>query len=86
MALGFGGLAQLLAGMWEFATGNTFGATAFTSYGGFWLSYGIIQWPSSGIKAAYTDPKELASALGIYLMAWFVSPDARLTVLRPDQR
>lgn len=48
MSLAVGGLAQLLAGMWEFACGNTFGATMFTSYGGFFISYGIIYWPSSG--------------------------------------
>ena len=35
LALFYGGLTQLLAGMWEFRTGNTFGATAFTSYGAF---------------------------------------------------
>src|SRR5436190_8627813 len=39
LALGYGGIAQLLAGMWEFRTGNTFGAVAFTSFGAFWLSY-----------------------------------------------
>jgi len=39
LALFYGGLAQLLAGMWEFRKANTFGATAFTSYGAFWLSY-----------------------------------------------
>src|SRR4051794_7614244 len=39
LALAYGGLAQLLAGMWEFRTGNTFGATAFTSFGAFWLSF-----------------------------------------------
>jgi uncharacterized protein len=38
LAFFYGGLAQLLAGMWEFKTGNTFGATAFTSYGAFWIS------------------------------------------------
>ncbi|KAG8919411.1 hypothetical protein FRC01_001300 [Tulasnella sp. 417] len=73
MAIGVGGLCQLLAGMWEFATGNTFGATAFSSYGGFWLSFALIFWPSSGILAAYEGkPDELASALGIYLITWFV--------------
>lgn len=36
LALAYGGLVQLLAGMWEFAAGNTFGATAFSSYGAFW--------------------------------------------------
>jgi uncharacterized protein len=38
LALAYGGLAQLLAGMWEFRAGNTFGAVAFTSFGAFWLS------------------------------------------------
>jgi uncharacterized protein len=36
-ALGYGGLVQLLAGMWEFRNRNVFGATAFASYGGFWI-------------------------------------------------
>jgi len=40
LALFYGGIAQLLAGMWEFRSGNTFGATAFTSYGAFWLAVG----------------------------------------------
>ena len=39
LAFAYGGLAQVLAGMWEFRTGNTFGAVAFTSYGAFWLSF-----------------------------------------------
>ena len=36
-ALAYGGLIQLLAGMWEFRNRNVFGATAFASYGGFWI-------------------------------------------------
>jgi succinate-acetate transporter protein len=36
-ALAYGGLAQLLAGMWEFRRNNTFGATAFGTYGAFWI-------------------------------------------------
>src|SRR6476660_8686855 len=39
VALAFGGIAQLLAGMWEFRKGNVFGATVFSSYGAFWLSF-----------------------------------------------
>jgi succinate-acetate transporter protein len=39
MALGYGGLVQLIAGIEEFVCGNTFAATAFASYGGFWLSF-----------------------------------------------
>jgi hypothetical protein len=42
LALAYGGLAQLLAGMWEFRTGNTFGAVAFTSFGAFWISFYLI--------------------------------------------
>src|ERR1700691_3850645 len=37
----YGGLAQLLAGMWEFKNKNVFGATAFSSYGGFWIGLGL---------------------------------------------
>src|SRR3954452_4964663 len=42
LALFYGGLCQLLAGMWEFRNQNVFGATAFSTYGGFWLSLGIF--------------------------------------------
>lgn len=40
-AFAYGGLAQLLAGMWEFRNGNVFGATAFSTYGAFWLGLGL---------------------------------------------
>ncbi len=36
-AFAYGGLCQLLAGMWEFRNRNVFGATAFSTYGGFWI-------------------------------------------------
>jgi succinate-acetate transporter protein len=42
LALAYGGIAQLLAGMWEFRTGNTFGAVAFSSYGAFWISFFLL--------------------------------------------
>ncbi|KAI0294185.1 GPR1/FUN34/yaaH family-domain-containing protein [Russula brevipes] len=73
MALFFGGLAQFLAGMWEFAACNTFGATAFTSYGAFWLSFATLLIPGSGIGEAYgADADMLEDALGIYLLAWMI--------------
>ncbi|EGG09211.1 uncharacterized protein MELLADRAFT_96456 [Melampsora larici-populina 98AG31] len=74
LAMGYGGLVQLLAGMWEFAAGNTFAATAFSSYGGFWISFGLIFWPQSGILAAYNGEKviQLENALGLYLITWFI--------------
>src|SRR5947209_9617098 len=42
LALFYGGLVQLLAGMWEFRNRNVFGSTAFSTYGGFWMSLGIF--------------------------------------------
>jgi uncharacterized protein len=54
-ALAYGGLGQLLAGMWEFKNKNVFGATAFTSYGAFWLGLGLyvlLVAPAAGIGVA----------------------------------
>ncbi len=66
LALTYGGLAQLLAGMWEFRTGNTFGAVAFTSYGAFWLSFwAFVQFYASSVPAA-----DAGHAVGLYLIAW----------------
>jgi succinate-acetate transporter protein len=76
LAFFYGGLAQLLAGMWEFASGNTFGATAFSSYAAFWLSFAYIYVPQSGILAAYMGgpggEAELRRALGLYLLGWLI--------------
>ncbi len=66
MALAYGGLAQLLAGMWEFRTGNTFGATAFSSFGAFWLSY----WAYVQFFAADVPKADAGHAVGLYLIAW----------------
>jgi succinate-acetate transporter protein len=60
------------SGMWEFPRGNVLGASAFTSYGAFWMSFGTINLPGTGIIAAYKTEDELRSALGIYLIAWFM--------------
>jgi succinate-acetate transporter protein len=66
LALAYGGLAQLLAGMWEFRTGNTFGATAFTSYGAFWLSFwALVQFYEKDLAKA-----DAGHAVGLYLIAW----------------
>jgi len=67
MALAYGGLAQLLAGMWEMRTGNTFGAVAFTSYGAFWLSF----WAFEQFYAdKITSETSLMHAIGLYLITW----------------
>ena len=41
-AIFYGGMAQLLAGMWEFRNRNVFGATAFSTYGAFWMGLGLF--------------------------------------------
>ena len=65
LALAYGGAAQLLAGLWEFRTGNTFGAVAFCSFGAFWISfYFIVQ------SVAKNAPTEVFSGLGLYLWMW----------------
>ncbi|MFW6104532.1 MAG: acetate uptake transporter [Candidatus Bipolaricaulota bacterium] len=66
MAIAYGGLAQLLAGMWEFRRNNIFGATAFSSFGAFWIglaSFFFMDW--AGIIA--DTPKE---GIAIALIAW----------------
>jgi hypothetical protein len=68
VALAYGGLAQLLAGMWEFKTGNTFGAVAFTSYGAFWISFFfLVQFVLSKKVIPAADE---GHAVGLYLIAW----------------
>jgi uncharacterized protein len=64
-AIPFGGLAQILAGMWEFRVGNTFGATAFTSYGMFWISFVLINTTFGPLL-----PKDPTPILGLYALAW----------------
>lgn len=68
VALAFGGLAQLLAGMWEFRKGNVFGATVFSSYGAFWLSFwAYLTFYAEGIPAEHHGV-----AAGWYLIAWAI--------------
>jgi succinate-acetate transporter protein len=68
LALAYGGGAQFLAGMWEFRKGNTFGATAFGSYGAFWISY----WAYVTFFAKDVPAANAGSAVGLYLIAWGV--------------
>ncbi|KAI1474486.1 hypothetical protein K445DRAFT_315833 [Daldinia sp. EC12] len=72
LAYGYGGLVQLLAGMWEMAIGNTFGATALSSYGGFWISYAIALTPGFEALTNYPNDAQKASVLGFFLTGWFI--------------
>lgn len=68
LALFYGGLAQLLAGMWEFVKGNTFGAVAFSSYGAFWMSFWYL------LNHLPSDAKfpDLVHGVGLYLLMWAI--------------
>src|SRR6266496_5099832 len=68
LALAYGDIAQLLAGMWEFRTGNTFGAVAFSSFGAFWLSFAVLV----AVFAPNIPAASVGSAVGLYLWAWAI--------------
>jgi uncharacterized protein len=68
MALFYGGVAQLLAGMWEFRRNNTFAAAAFSSFAAFWLSFWALnQFYTDKIPAA-----QAGNAVGLFLLAWAI--------------
>jgi uncharacterized protein len=70
LALAYGGIVQLLAGMWEFRTGNTFGAVAFSSFGAFWLSYFfLVQFV---IVPKLVAPGAVDNAIAVYLYGWAI--------------
>src|SRR5438093_7672793 len=68
LALFYGGVAQLLAGMWEFRIRNVLRATAFSTYGGFWLGLGIT--------VVLLEPTKIGAALKPvdinHGLAWFL--------------
>ncbi|MGN6168695.1 MAG: acetate uptake transporter, partial [Solirubrobacteraceae bacterium] len=66
LILFYGGVAQFLAGMWEFRTGNTFGALVFGSYGAFWLAL----WAFDTLYAKHVPLTALGSTLALYLFGW----------------
>jgi len=66
LAVAYGGLAQLLAGMWEFRTGNTFGAVAFSSFGAFWISFFVYV----AFFARAVPAGDAGHAVGLYLIGW----------------
>lgn len=63
-ALAYGGVAQLLAGMWEFRNRNVFGATAFSTYGGFWI--GLALW------ALLVAPKAASASAATHDLGWIL--------------
>jgi len=63
-AFAYGGLAQLLAGMWEFRNRNVFGATAFSTYGGFWI--GLFLW------VQFVAPHATSAAAADHDLGWIL--------------
>src|SRR6185437_15110385 len=74
LAMFYGGLVQLLAGMWEFRNRNVFGATAFSTYGGFWLSLGgfVLIAEATKVGAGLRGPADVANSLAWFLLAFAV--------------
>jgi succinate-acetate transporter protein len=66
LALAYGGVVQLLAGMWAFIKNDTFAAVALSSYGGFWISFYLLQ--STFLKQIPVSAQP--EALALYLFAW----------------
>jgi succinate-acetate transporter protein len=67
LALAYGGIVQVLAGLWEFRTGNTFGAVAFCSFGAFWISFWALN-----VFYAKQIGGNAGHAVGVYLWAWAI--------------
>jgi succinate-acetate transporter protein len=67
LALAYGGIGQFAAGIWEFAKGNTFGATAFCSYGSFWMSF---WWLTGHTDFGSASPTDIDHSVGMYLLIW----------------
>ncbi|CDO94227.1 unnamed protein product [Kluyveromyces dobzhanskii CBS 2104] len=72
-AIFYGGLIELIAGLFCFPLGDTFGMTVLGAYGGFWLSYAVILTDQFNVVSSYSeDPAMLKNALGLYLSCWAV--------------
>jgi succinate-acetate transporter protein len=69
LAFFYGGLAQFCAGMWEFKANNTFGATAFSTYGAFWLALATFV---VLLLAGKVPTKDVGNDLGWFLLAFFI--------------
>jgi uncharacterized protein len=73
LALFYGGLVQLLAGMWEFRNRNVFGSTAFSTYGGFWLALGIFVVLADATKlGSQLKPADIDNGLAWFLLAFAI--------------
>ncbi|MBL8929258.1 MAG: acetate uptake transporter [Kineosporiaceae bacterium] len=70
LALFYGGVVQVIAGIVEYAKGNAFGGTAFCSYGAFWMAYWYLSTHLSLMAKA--SPGDVSRAIGVFLLAWTI--------------
>lgn len=69
----YGGMIQIILGLWEIVHENTFACTTFISYGAYFLTYGALFTPAFGVQQAYTNsPDQFEKALGLYMICWFI--------------
>lgn len=68
LALFYGGIVQVFAGLVEYLKGNTFGATAFCSYGAFWMAFWYMS--TNPQLLAKADPASIGKGVGLFLLAW----------------
>ncbi|KAJ5929916.1 hypothetical protein N7466_005409 [Penicillium verhagenii] len=71
LPLVYGGVVQLIAGIWEMAVGNTFGATSFCSYGAYWITSGVMSIVES-MNSESDDTCGAETLMGVFMMAWFI--------------
>lgn len=73
LALFYGGIVQVLAGLWEYAKGNTFGATAFCSYGAFWMAFWyLVTHAVPMMVAGKATGAQIEQGVGVFLLAWTI--------------
>lgn len=71
LCLFYGGVSQILAGMWEFYSGNTFHATLFSSYGAFFMSLAALRMSCFSFLTGYVGhEKDYHDGMGIYYLGW----------------
>lgn len=70
LALFYGGIGQIIAGMWEFHNGTSFGATLFTSYGAFFMSLAALRMKCFSFLSGYTNTRDVHDGMGIFYFGW----------------
>jgi succinate-acetate transporter protein len=71
-AMFYGGLIQLIAGLWEISLENAFGGLAFSSFGGYWMASASMKIPWFNGSEAYATADELNSAMGFFYLGWLM--------------